>query len=326
MHIDVKLPATLGRARFRALRVEGYDVSGVWSSETTTDPFLLLGPVALDTSRVELGTAIAVALARSPFVVAQAAWELQATSDGRFHLGLGTQVQGHLRDRFSAPHDRVIARLEDYVSALRALWRAFQEERPPRYRGRFYNHTALPSTFNPGPISNPRIPIWLGGANLSTVALSARVADGFLGHPLHGPDFLRDEVRPRLERPGVSDRVMVQASAYVLAADDPQADDARRKIREAIAFIASTARYEDILITQGFPNLSRLLRERLRTDGPSAAGNHVPESLYEMLVVDVPAEEIGRVVRDKYGGLVDRVLLAGPHACDIVPGLHIGKS
>lgn len=326
MHIDVKLPATLEGARFRAIQVEGQDVSGVWSSESTTDPLLLLGPVALDTRRIELGTAIAVALARSPFVLAQAAWELQATSDGRFHLGLGSQVQGHLRNRFSAPHDRVIARLEDYVWALRALWRAFQEERPPRYRGRFYNHTALPSTFNPGPISHPRIPIWLGGANLSTVALSARVADGFLGHPLHGPDFFRDEVRPRLKRPGISERVMVQASAYVLAADAPRAAAARREVREAIAFTASTARYEDILSIQGFPNLSRLLWERLRTDGPAAAGNHVPKSLYEMLVVDVPAEEIGRVVRDKYGGLVDRVLLAGPHVFETISVLNIGKS
>jgi alkanesulfonate monooxygenase SsuD/methylene tetrahydromethanopterin reductase-like flavin-dependent oxidoreductase (luciferase family) len=74
-----------------AAAYERLGVDGLWSYETAHDPFLPLLAAALTTERVSLGTGIAVAFARSPFAMAQTAWDLQRLSGGRLLLGLGTQ-------------------------------------------------------------------------------------------------------------------------------------------------------------------------------------------------------------------------------------------
>ena len=77
----------------------GYD--GIWSAETSHDPFYPLLVAAEHTERIELGTGIAVAFARNPMTVAHTAWDLQAYSGGRFILGLGSQIAPHITRRFS---------------------------------------------------------------------------------------------------------------------------------------------------------------------------------------------------------------------------------
>ena len=94
----------------------GFD--GLWTAETRHDPFLPLALAAEHTRRPVLGTDIAVAFPRSPTVVAHAAWDLQAASGGRFVLGLGTQVKGHIERRFGVPWTAPGPRLRDYVLAL----------------------------------------------------------------------------------------------------------------------------------------------------------------------------------------------------------------
>jgi probable F420-dependent oxidoreductase len=99
---------------------QGYD--GVWTAETSHDPFLPLLLAAQATERVELGTGIAVAFARSPMTLAQTAWDLQAASQGRFILGLGSQIKPHITRRFSMPWSHPAARMRELILALRAIW------------------------------------------------------------------------------------------------------------------------------------------------------------------------------------------------------------
>jgi probable F420-dependent oxidoreductase len=153
MKIDAGLRShdlhTLGA---EAAAYERLGVDGLWSYETAHDPFLPLFAGTLTTERVSLGTAIAVAFGRSPFVVAQTAWDLQRASGGRLLLGLGTQVRAHVERRFSAAFDHPAARIVDYVRCLRAIWDTFQNGAKPAYEGRFYRFTLISDFFNPGPI------------------------------------------------------------------------------------------------------------------------------------------------------------------------------
>jgi probable F420-dependent oxidoreductase len=111
--------------------------SGLWTSETKHDSFLPLVVAATRTQRIQLGNAVAVAFSRSPMVTAQLAWDLQDFSGGRFILGLGTQVKGHITRRFGMPWSKPAARLREYVLALRAIWRPFQTEEPMNFEGEF---------------------------------------------------------------------------------------------------------------------------------------------------------------------------------------------
>src|SRR5512144_1771394 len=76
----------------------GYD--GYVAEETKDDPFVILALAAQATSRLRLTTGVAIAFPRSPTVTALSAWTLQKLSNGRFTLGLGSQVKGHIERRY----------------------------------------------------------------------------------------------------------------------------------------------------------------------------------------------------------------------------------
>src|ERR671915_673519 len=128
----------LRKAGDAARAAESLGFAGLWSSETKHDAFLPLAIAADATESIELGTSVAIAFSRSPMVIAQTAWDLQDLSGGRFILGLGTQVEAHIRRRFSMPWDRPVARLREYIQALHAIWESFQTGEPLNFEGEFY--------------------------------------------------------------------------------------------------------------------------------------------------------------------------------------------
>ncbi len=168
----MKLDAALGTdaAHLRdvariARAAEEVGFAGLWSAETQHNGFYPLLITAEHTERIQLGTAVAIAFPRSPMVMAQNAWDLQALSGGRFILGLGTQVRAHIERRYGMAWDAPVARLRDYIGALRAIWHCWQSGEKLDYQGQFYKHTLMTPFFNPGPIANPDISIYVAGVN-----------------------------------------------------------------------------------------------------------------------------------------------------------------
>ncbi|MBO9381581.1 MAG: TIGR03617 family F420-dependent LLM class oxidoreductase, partial [Roseiflexus sp.] len=175
-----------------ARAAEAVGFAGLWTPETQHNPFLPLTLAADHTAEIQLGTAVAIAFARSPMVTAQVAWDLQAFSGGRFILGLGTQVKAHIERRFGMPWDPPVPKLRDYIQALRAIWQAFQTGGKLDYRGQFYNHTLMSPFFNPGPITHPHIPIYIAGVNEGLARLAGELCDGFHVHPFHSVKYIND--------------------------------------------------------------------------------------------------------------------------------------
>jgi probable F420-dependent oxidoreductase len=197
----------------------GFD--GVWTFEAAHDSFLPLALAAMATTRLHLGTNIAVAFGRSPFSMAQVAWDLQQASGGRLHLGLGTQVRAHVQRRFSMPFEHPAARITDYIRCLRAIWETFQHDTRPAYEGPFYRFTLMNPFFNPGPIAHPHIPIFLAGVNPRMCRAAGEVADGFHVHPMHSVGYLRDVIYPALQegarRSGRTvDEIMLYAPVFAI--------------------------------------------------------------------------------------------------------------
>ena len=86
-------PAEAGEASKR-LEDLGYD--GAYTFEGPHEPFLPLAAAALATKKLELLTSIAVAFSRNPMTLANLGYDLQLMSQGRFTLGLGSQIKPHI--------------------------------------------------------------------------------------------------------------------------------------------------------------------------------------------------------------------------------------
>jgi probable F420-dependent oxidoreductase len=181
-----------------ARAAESLGFAGLWTSETKHDAFLPLAIAANETERIELGTSVAIAFSRSPMEMAQTAWDLQDLSEGRFILGLGTQVKAHIKRRFSMPWDRPVARLREYIGALRAIWGSFQTGESLQFEGQFYRHTLMTPFFNPGPIEHPDVPIYVAGVNTGLARLAGEICDGFHVHPFHSPEYVSKTVKPAI--------------------------------------------------------------------------------------------------------------------------------
>src|SRR6059058_5070664 len=166
----MKLDTTLAVSSFAevsalAQAAEDIGFDALWSAEAQHEPFMPLAVAATATRTLKLGTAIAVAFPRSPMILAHTAWDLQAASNGRFILGLGSQVKGHNERRFSVKFESPGPKLREIVLALRTIWDCWQNGTRLQFKGEFSRFDLMTPFFNPGPIAHPRIPIYISGVN-----------------------------------------------------------------------------------------------------------------------------------------------------------------
>jgi probable F420-dependent oxidoreductase len=181
-----------------AAEAEHAGASGVWVTDVRREPFLTSAAALRATKRVTVGTDVAVAFSRSPAATAQAAWDLAGYGNGRFVLGLGSQVGPTLLSRFGLAADRPAARIRDYVRAVRACWEAYRKGHG-RYEGEFY--VIRQPVFSPGADEPwPAIPVYVAGVNPVMTAVAGEVGDGFAAHMFCTPTYLDRILRPALAR------------------------------------------------------------------------------------------------------------------------------
>ena len=149
MKVDGGISFDLSKAAAQARQAEEAGYTGVWTAETSHDPFFPLVIAAEHTTTVEFGTSIAVAFARNPMTMANIGWDLQAFSKGRFILGLGSQIKPHIEKRFSMPWSHPAARMREFVLAMRAIWDTWMTGGKLEFRGEFYKHTLMTPFFAP---------------------------------------------------------------------------------------------------------------------------------------------------------------------------------
>ncbi len=297
-----------------AARADRLGFGALWTAETQHDPFLPLALVAERTARIRFGTAIAVAFARSPTAVAQTAWDLAQRSEGRFILGLGTQVRAHVERRFGmAWSGHPVAQLRDYVQAVRAVWRAWQTGEPVRHRGPYYPVTLMTPFFSPGPIDHPDIPVYLAGVGEAMCGLAGEVGDGLIVHPLHSRRYLAEVVRPAVaagaQRAG-RDPGQVALSGSVLVGFG---DAGREAVREQIAFYASTPTYRPVLDLHGWTDVGAALSEMARRGRWTEMPALVPDPMVDAFALVVESwEALPAALQARTDGLLDRVSLYRP--------------
>ena len=319
MRVDA--PLGLGdptRAAADARRLEALDFDGAFTFDGPHDPFLPLALAAQATERLELATAIAVAFARSPMLLAQTAHDLHELSDGRFRLGLGSQVRAHVERRFSQPWSRPAARMRELVQAIRAIWACWNEGEALSFRGEFYTHTLMPPLLRPAPSRRGTPPIWLAGVGPRMTEVAGEVADGFLVHPFHTPAFLRETTQPALRRgfarsgrTGAGFTTAMQL-LVVSGRDAEEWARARAAVRAQIGFYGSTPAYAGVLASCGREPLHAELRGCVRRGDWGGLADRVDDDLLESVAVCAPLDELPARIRARAHGFADRVSLVAP--------------
>ena len=295
----------------------GFD--GIWSHETAHDAFLPHPLVAEHTTDLQMGTRIALAFTRSPMALAYQAWDLADYSDGRFVLGLGTQVKGHNERRFSVDFEWESPgrRLREVVESIRHIFDVFQGDAERLdYQGEFFQFSLMTETFDPGPIDHPDVPIYIAGVNEYNIRLAGELCDGLCLHAFNTPKYTEEVILPLVEegaeRGGRSlDDVVLSASPFTITGrTDEEMERRREEVRRRVAFYGSTRTYHDVLALHGWEDVGMELHE-LSTDNEWAAmSDLVTEEMLDAFAVEAPIDGIADAVRDAYGGLADRTGLS----------------
>ena len=318
MKFDAQIePASLSDVPLIAASAERIGFDALWSSETQHDPFLPLALVAEHTRRLQFGTSVAIGFARSPATLAYTAWDLAEVSGGRFILGLGTQVKPHIERRFGMPWpESPVGKMRELITAVRAFWNAWQTGERLNFRGEYYKLTLMSPFFNPGPIEQPQIPIYIAGVNTGLCRLAGELADGFHSHPYHSPRYLREVVRPAIAEGATRAGRPVEAislSTTAFAVTDPQE---AQLVRGQIAFYASTPSYRGVMELHGWGETAEQLQGMARQGEWDRLGEWITEEMLEAFAVVCEPEELGPALLERYQGLVDRLALYLPY----VPG------
>jgi probable F420-dependent oxidoreductase len=314
----VKLDASLPPIALRQLpalaqAAEAIGFDGLWSTETQHDPFLPLALAAEHTLRISIGTAVAIAFARSPTVLAHTAWDLAEQSGGRFMLGLGTQVKAHIERRFGVPWPASpVTALREHIQVIRALWQAWQQGGRPNVRGEYYKVTLMTPFFSPGPQPHPVIPIFVAGVNPGLARLAGEVADGFLVHPYHSRRYLREVVQPAMAEGAAGAGRGAGAVALSVTSIVATTPEEEQWARGQIAFYASTPSYRPVMALHGWGETADELRSLSQRGAWAEMGECVTQEMLTAFAVLAPEQELPEALIERYAGSADRLGLYLP--------------
>ncbi|MDH3471871.1 MAG: TIGR03617 family F420-dependent LLM class oxidoreductase [Acidimicrobiia bacterium] len=318
MKIDFYLPPLpISEAADFAAKAESLGYDALFTTDTQHEPFLPLVSAATVTEKLQLGTAIAVAFARSPMTVAYAGWDLAALSEGRFLLGLGSQVKGHITRRFSMPWSSPGPRMKEYIAAMRAIWDTWQNGSPLSFKGDFYEFTLMTPFFDPGPIKHPEIPVYIAGVNEYMARLAGEICQGFHAHPFHTIKYL-DEVVLGAMAQGAADAgrtlddVEVVSTVFVVTGnDEEEMATSRSAVRQQVAFYASTPAYSVVLDTHGW-DFGRELTAMSKRGQWAEMAEVITDDVLDEVAVTAPIDELASKVRERYGDRAQRIGLYSP--------------
>ena len=289
----------------------GYD--SVSSNETAHDSFLPLTLAATSTTGVTLETRVAIAFPRSPMITASIARDLQDLSKGRFRLGLGTQVKGHIERRFSTSWEAPGPRLREYVQSLRAIWHSWQTGEKLDYQGKSYKFSLMTEFFSPGPSDYPVPEVFTAAVNAYNCQVAGEVSDGLMLHSLTSPEYVRQVVRPGLEkgakkagRDGSS--LKITGGGFIITGPDRSSIRAvQADVRRRIAFYSSTRTYHPVLEAHGFQEIGQQLHEMSLKGEWAEMGELVSDEMLDAFCVSGEYDEIPDMFLSRYGGLLDEV-------------------
>ena len=290
--------------------LEEIGYTGLVVEETKDDPFILRALAAQATTKLRIGTSVAIAFPRSPTVTAMSAWTLAKLSKGRFILGLGTQVKAHIERRYGMPWSPAGPWMREYVQAVRAVWAHWQTGAPLEIAGPHYNINLMVPLFNPGPIEHPDIPIHVAAVNSVMCRMAGEVAEGIRLHPVCTPSYI-DQVMLPAVREGAAkagrslDHFQTCMKPLIAtAATEEELVPKVRDVRARISFYASTPQYRAAFDHLGLGDLADKLKLLSRAQKWEEMPQHIDDDVLHQFVTIGTYDTIARQLLDRYASLI----------------------
>ncbi|MEM7407206.1 MAG: TIGR03617 family F420-dependent LLM class oxidoreductase [Pseudomonadota bacterium] len=305
----------LGKVNAESKTADAVGYHAILMEETKDDPFQVLAMAASATDRVHVGTSVAIAFPRSPFVTAMSAWTLQKLSNGRFELGLGSQVSAHIRRRFGMEAFPPGPWMRDYVNAVKAIWRSWQTETQLDFASDRYNINLSVPLFTPAPIEHPEIPIQVAAVNPYMCGVAAEVADGVRLHPVCSKRYITEEVIPAVERkrPAGAGEFEICLKPLVATGPDDATLAARMEVaRQRLAFYVSTPGYRRPFDNAGLGELARDMSKLPREGRWDEMAAMVDDEMLHEWVIVAKYDDLAGAINQRFGGLLDRIEVSIP--------------
>ncbi len=302
----------------KAAEAAGYD--GLWTAETSHDPFMPHVLAAEHTESITLGTSIAVAFARNPMLLANIGYDLNAYSGGRFVLGLGSQIKPHITKRFSMEWSKPAARMKEMIQAIRAIWDCWNNDTKLEFRGDFYTHTIMTPFFNPGPNPHGDARIMIAGVGPLMTRVAGEVCDGFLVHGFTTEQYLKEVTIPALEEgmaAGGRSREDFEISypAFIVTGENEEQMAANAAgVRGQISFYGSTPAYRGVLEHHGWGDLQTELNGMSKQGQWAEMANLIDDDILSTFAVVAEPEQVAGELTARYGTAVDRLSFYAPYA------------
>ena len=298
----------------------GYD--GLWVPETSHDPFTMLPLMAHATSTVELGTSIVVGFARNPMSLAYSANDIQLLSQGRFILGLGSQIRPHITRRFSMEWSKPAARMREMILAIKAIWACWNDGEKLNFRGDFYEHTLMTPFFDPGanPYGAPRLA--LAGVGPLMTEVAGETCDVFLCHGFTTEKYLREETIPAIERGAARagrdpSEITISGPSFIVTGNTEE-DMAKAKdaTKQQVAFYGSTPAYRPVLECHGWGDMQTELNAMSKEGRWVEMANLVDDDILDAFAVVAEPEQVATELKRRFSDVVDRVSFYAPYKGD----------
>lgn len=325
MRVQTSIPAhDLNLVGEAARNVENQGFSGISTQENRHDAFLPLAVAATQTSRLALRTSISIAFARSPMSSAMLSWDLQAASNGRFTLGLGSQVKGHNVRRFSVPWSPPAPRLREYVQSVRAIWDCWQNDTRLDYQGEHYQFSLMTPNFTPEQLTCalPKIEIAAVGPVMMKVA--AEECDGVMLHGFCTRKYLEEFVTPRLNR-GLEaagrkrEDFEISGGGFVATGpDDESVQKMFEWIRMRVGFYGSTPSYWPVFEVHGLEELGLKLNDMSKKGAWDAMTKEISDDVVHLFAAVGRHDELVGAISERFGDLTDIVGLPEDTPPDLV--------
>lgn len=300
----------------RAALLREAGASGVFTFEGPREVFTPL-VLASTVKGLDLMTNVAIALPRNPIQLAHQANDLQEISEGRFILGLGTQIRAQIEKRYGAEFDHPVARIKEMVGALRAIFATWNDGERLDFRGEYFRHTLMTPTFNPGPNPFGPPPIYLGALGPRMTRATAEVADGLLVMPFGSKKYLHELTMPAVREGlaaagrGVDDLAVVPEIIVSVGED-------HSSTRMLLAFYGSTPAYRPVLDAHGWGDLQPELNAMSKQGRWQEMSTLIDDEVLHTIAACGTPGEVAAHIRDRVDGISDRICLyqPGPIAVD----------
>lgn len=314
--LDARMP--LSQVPYVARRMEKLGFDGIHIPETIHDAFSVALLAAEHTDRMTIRTAVSLAFVRSPTQVAYNAWDLATFSNGRFELGLGTQIRQNIEDRFGMPWTEPVPRMSEYVEAVQHLFAAFATGDSVRYEGDHYRITRMQPYFNPGPAAVVPPAILLGAVNPRMCRLAGKLAAGLITHSTNSdPGYLREVVRPALSsgaaragRPAPPK--LIASATLATGADAATVQQERERQRRMLAFLYSTPPYRPTLERHGWPELFDQLQALVRSERWDQLPHVISDDVLDALLICGTYDALPDLLLGRYRGIADGIAMPAP--------------